>query len=142
LNEISTRGENEILVPVLLLSYYVTNAEGKRMEALKFLDAATRAPQVEPHAFDLAIDEYEKDRKWADAARVIQLRQDRVGRADKLLPRLIANWRRAGQPEKMQSALHECRATEEFELIAACELSAQPDPPPVPPEGGAPAQTK
>jgi Zn-dependent protease with chaperone function len=140
LKKIATRGDAEVLVPVLMLHYYVLNYDKKRGEALRFLDLATRAPQVEPYTFDMAIDEYEKDARWADSVRIIELRQVRVGYADEMLPRLITASRRAGDNTKMQATLEACRKVSRSDIVARCEQSALPDPPPeaaAPPAAGA-----
>ena len=143
--EISTHGANEVLVPVLVLNFYVANADGKRKAALDFLDAATRAPQVEPYVFDMAMEEYERDSRWTDAASVIELRFQRVGPSEILLPRLIADWRRAGRLDRVESVLAQCRETASSAVVEMCEISVLPPGPapygpPVPPvEGAAPS---
>jgi len=126
--EVSTRGKAEVLVPILELNFYVANADGRRAEALKFLDQAMRAPQASAHIFDLAESEYGKDGRWGDVADLLELRMRRLGDREIVFPRLITALRLAGQTARMEKALADCIALDKSSIAALCEAAAHPPP--------------
>lgn len=135
---VSTRGKDEVLVPVLELNFYVANADGKRAEALQYLEAATRAPQASDRIFDLAVSEYERDLRWDKAASVLEFRMRRLGDRERTLPHLIRDLRLAGQKDRMEKYYAECLAMNSPGLTLACEASAHPPQP----DAGAPPPTR
>ncbi len=126
LRTVHNRGAKEQLAPVLILRYQVAKADGKRKDALQFLVRATKVPQVYPDAFEFLTQEYENDKRWADAVGAIDNWQQRVGRSDGLYPRLIADLYKANQTERLQTELEACRAVKQPVLVSDCEVAANP----------------
>jgi len=128
----------ETLAPVLMLGTAVALADGKRAAAIKCLKRATEVAQFYPEAFQLLAQMYEDDKRWADAADLIQNWQIRAGYAPEFYPRLIADLRQAGKKDDMQSALDSCRQVSDANLVAACEAAAVPQPPASPGDAATP----
>lgn len=124
---IPSKGKDETLLPVLELQFYVANADGKRAEALQYLEWATLAPEPSERHSKMAENEYVKDQRWGDAARIIERRMLRqIGNRDALLPLLITYLRLAGNLGKMEKVLAECKALERPGMTLACEAAAHP----------------
>ncbi len=147
--QVPSRGPSEVHVPVLELQFHVANAEGKRAEALRYLETAMVAPQAAQYIFLLAEQEYIKDRRWGDAARVLELAVRRgLATRPQILIKLISYLRLAGDMARMQAVLAECMAMNQPGMTLACQATAyppQPVSPPAPapgvPPDGSPAPT-
>jgi hypothetical protein len=107
------------------LNFYVASADGKRGEAFKFLEQALRAPQAVERMFDLAVREYDKDKRWGDVARVLELRLRRFpGQEGIVYPQIIHYLRLAGQTARVEKVLADCRANGQSSIVLACEAAA------------------
>lgn len=123
-------GKGEIHVPVLELSFYVSNADGRRAEALGYLETAMTAPQTAAHIFLIAEQEYVKDKRWRDAARVLEFGVRRgIASRQQILVQLINYLRLAGDFTRMEAVLAECKALDLPGMTLACEATAHPPPP-------------
>ncbi len=135
---IPSKGQAENQLPILELNFYIANAEGRRAEALQFLDKATLVPEPSLRHSQLAEREYAKDQKWADAARVLRMRITRqIGDLERNYPLWIMYLRLASKTVEMDRALLECRALNRPGMTLACEAMAHPQqigPPPAPPK--------
>lgn len=131
---VATRGKSEVLIPVLELQFHVANADGKRAEALQFLELAMVAPQAAQHIFIMSEEAYVQDRKWGDAARVLELAVRRgLATRQQILIKLISYLRQAGDNGRMQAVVAECMALEQPSMTLACQAAAYAPPPETPP---------
>lgn len=123
--EVLRPGTTEVLIPVLELNFYVASEDGKRDEAFRYLDQALRVPQASDRMFDLAVREYDKDKRWGDVVRVLDLRLRRfAGQEGLIYPQLIHYLRLAGQTARVEKVVADCRAIGEPGVILACEAAA------------------
>jgi Zn-dependent protease with chaperone function len=126
---LAPKGDQETQLPVLELNFYVANADGKRAEALRFLELATKAPQTTLRYSRMAEEEYARDARWADAARIVQRRMLLALAPPEVTYPLYINYLRlAGNVAEMERALAACKATGNPGLALACEATAHPPP--------------
>jgi predicted Zn-dependent protease len=122
-------GDKEKLAPVLILGYEISMAEGKRSQAIKYLERGTKVPQVVPEVFERLASMYEEDKRWGDATVLIRFWQSRDSYGDGLYPRLIRDLREGGKSEEVKDVLDSCRSVRVREIVSLCEREANPPPP-------------
>lgn len=126
---LTSKGDQETQLPVLELNFYVANADGKRGDALRYLELATKAPQTTLRYSRMAEEEYARDARWADAARIVQRRMLLVlAPPEATYPVYINYLRLAGNVAEMERALAACKAIGNPGLALACEATAHPPP--------------
>ncbi len=115
-------GPNEQRIPVLELRFYVANLDGKREQALQYLDLATKVPEESRRISIMTEMEYVKDRRWGDAIRIVRRRVGR-GLASPLeaLPLVISYLKQSGKRTEADAVMAECIATQNPAVVAACE---------------------
>jgi Zn-dependent protease with chaperone function len=127
---LGSRGDQETQLPVLELQFYIANADGKRNDALHFLEIATKAPQTTIRFSRMAEDEYARDKRWADAARIVQRRMTLdLAPREEVLPLYIHYLQLAGKLADLEHALADCKAMNNPGMTLACEAMAHPPKP-------------
>ncbi len=123
--QISIRGKDENLVPVLELNYLVAKHHGRNDDALRYILQATRAPQIVPDVFEFAASELEIRGRFGEAAAIlVRLKVSLPALAPLLLPKIVRYWRLAGDIPNMQAALAECRSLGGSGVAERCEMNS------------------
>lgn len=124
---IPERGPAEQRLPVLELKFYAANLDGKRPQALQYLEQATKVPELSRRISDLAESEYVRDGRYEDAVRIVRRRGQRgLAQPIEVLPRVITLLRMANKQTEIAAVIAECTALDRPDVLSACEAAAQP----------------
>jgi predicted Zn-dependent protease len=124
--KVSNRKGKEDVAPVLLLGYEIANAEGKKADAIKYLEKTIQVRQAGDEPFRILSTAYETDKKWADAVRVIKAWQKTTTYPEALYPQLIEDQRQGGMAKDMDASLTACRTVSDRMVVQGCEQHAAP----------------